>query len=152
MEESLAEEWRRCKRSSQTIAVLMIDVDFFKAYNDGYGHHQGDQCLRSVAAIIKGRCRRAGDVCGRYGGEEFIVLLPNTELADAQKVAENIRTDIESADMVHQGSHYNVVTVSIGVAATIPSDDDNVEALVSRADQNLYVAKDENRNKVVAKS
>ena len=127
-------EFRRAKRARTSIALLMIDVDQFKAFNDTYGHQAGDRCLRAVAAAMQAAVRRPADLVARYGGEEFAVLLPKTDGAGAEGLAETIRTHIMGLRMEHAGNTHGMVTVSIGVAATIPGQE------VSRPDQVLQAA------------
>ena len=148
-DESLEEEWGRGARSGLPLAVLLMDVDQFKRYNDHYGHDEGDDCLTQVARIIESVARRGGDRAFRYGGEEFSVLLPDTDLEGAAHVAEAIREAVEVRALPHVASRHGRVTVSIGVAATVPSREREERALVKRADKALYRAKDAGRNRVL---
>lgn len=142
-------ELNRALRHRQFISVIMLDIDHFKAYNDTYGHLQGDDCIQRVAAIIKQQKRRPTDLVARYGGEEFVLLLPETELAGAVKIAEAIRTAIEAEQISHHGSlTAKYVTVSLGVAGGIPSVGDTPEKWLQRADEMLYKAKQSGRNQV----
>ena len=128
----------------------MLDVDHFKAYNDHYGHQQGDECLRRVGEVLLTTVRRAGELVARYGGEEFVVVLPGTSVIHAMAVAESIRANIQAAGIAHAHSGVAaVVTVSLGVAVGIPTQGDARDALVHAADAALYRAKDQGRNRVV---
>ncbi|MDP4128288.1 MAG: diguanylate cyclase, partial [Bacillota bacterium] len=116
-DEELADELSRAKREKTPLSLLMLDIDFFKLYNDTYGHYQGDDCLRMVALTAQKAIKRPGDFIARYGGEEFSVILPNTNSAGAFTVAEKIRVDIENLKIPHIASNYNnIVTVSLGVS------------------------------------
>ncbi|MDF3932397.1 GGDEF domain-containing protein [Pseudomonas citronellolis] len=147
-DEKARQEWSRHVRGGGELAVLMLDIDQFKAYNDHYGHPMGDTALAAVARQIGLGCRREEDGAARYGGEEFVVLLPNCDLAGARTVAENIRRNVEATALPHERSLRGVVTVSIGVASTSAHTVENVEALLKVADGNLYRAKEGGRNRV----
>jgi diguanylate cyclase (GGDEF)-like protein len=152
-EEKLAREFRRIGRAGGMLAVIMFDVDYFKRYNDHYGHLAGDDCLRMVAQAIRTGANRPADLAVRYGGEEFIVLLPETDLAGAAAVAERIREQVASLGIPHQASQGGIVTVSAGVFSGTPGDcsQDPLD-FVESADRALYEAKETGRNKVVARS
>jgi diguanylate cyclase (GGDEF)-like protein len=139
-------EMGRAKRGQTTLALLMIDVDHFKRFNDWYGHLVGDECLRAISAIIKENIRRPGDLAARYGGEEFAVVLPGTDYVGAFLVAEKIRNAVLQAQIEHTDSTEGTVTVSIGVSACSPRPEDTPEALIGAADKALYVAKTSGRN------
>ena len=144
------DEWQRALRQATPLAVIMLDVDHFKAYNDHYGHQQGDECLRRVGEVLLTTLRRAGELVARYGGEEFVVVLPGTSVIHAMAVAESIRANIQAAGIAHAHSGVAaVVTVSLGVAVGIPTQGDVRDALVHAADAALYRAKDQGRNRVV---
>lgn len=144
------DEWQRALRQATPLAVIMLDVDHFKAYNDHYGHQQGDECLRRVGEVLLTTVRRAGELVARYGGEEFVVVLPGTGVIHAMAVAESIRANIQAAGIAHAHSGVAaVVTVSLGVAVGIPTQGDAPDALVHAADAALYRAKDQGRNRVV---
>lgn len=144
------DEWQRALRQVTPLAVIMLDVDHFKAYNDHYGHQQGDECLRRVGEVLLTTVRRAGELVARYGGEEFVVVLPGTSVIHAMAVAESIRANIQAAGIAHAHSGVAaVVTVSLGVAVGIPTQGDVRDALVHAADAALYRAKDQGRNRVV---
>ncbi len=151
-DEALASEWRRAHREQNFLALLMLDADCFKAFNDTYGHPEGDAALRMIAHSITTTIRRPGDLGARYGGEEFAVLMPNTDEAGAQLIAERIRAAIEAADMRHTGSPSGRVTASLGVAASLVFDGDDAASLLQAADRALYRAKALGRNRVVAES
>lgn len=148
-DDKLLSEWNRARRQSGPLALIMVDVDFFKAYNDLYGHQGGDECLKAVAAILQGQAFRAGDMAARYGGEEFAIILPNTDLDGAREVAERIRGGVEKAALAHAGSQIaDCITVSLGVAATLPGHGSHPGMLLTQADQALYAAKRSGRNRV----
>ena len=149
-DETLNMEWRRASRESRALSLLMIDVDFFKPYNDTYGHQGGDECLRQVAAAMSGVVKRASDCVARYGGEEFSILMPSTEPEGALIVAERIRAAVEALHLPHSGSKVaDHVTVSIGVASMHVGSEGLSAGLVAAADAALYRAKHEGRNRVV---
>jgi diguanylate cyclase (GGDEF)-like protein len=149
-EEILAREFSRAARSGAPLALIMLDVDYFKKYNDLYGHPAGDVCLCQVAQAINEARGRAADLAARYGGEEFAVLLPETDLAGALAVAEKIRLGVEAAQLVHAGNPRQVVTISAGVYAQYPRDGGTSLGLVETADRALYAAKNAGRNAVSA--
>jgi diguanylate cyclase (GGDEF)-like protein len=137
-------EWRRAARNKTPVAVLMIDADHFKAYNDTYGHQAGDQVLVGIAICISDAVRRAGDCPTRYGGEEFAVLLPGLSAVEAFAVAENIRLKVE-----RWSEDPNVTTVSVGVASLTPTAAIDWSYLIEAADKALYAAKANGRNRSV---
>ncbi len=148
-EEYLRQEWERAKRIGRPLSLLMIDIDFFKNYNDMFGHLKGDECLKRVAQIINKHVRSNIDLVSRYGGEEFAVIIPEANLELARKIAERIRKDIENFKISHPASKVSkYVTVSIGVASLIPSGNFEKEALINMADEALYEAKRTGRNRV----
>jgi len=144
----LDQEWRRGIRHKVPMCLLMVDLDHFKAYNDNYGHSQGDIALKSIAAIIKGELKRPGDLVARWGGEEFAVLLPETPLQGACKVAEDIRSSIEKTVINFQGKATRM-TVSIGISCVVPAQHTFVEQLISDAEKALHRSKQAGRNRVV---
>lgn len=148
-DETFAVEYRRAQREGMPLALIMIDVDRFKTFNDRYGHPAGDECLRQVAQAISANIRRPGDLAARYGGEEFIVLLPNTHEAGAAEIAERIRLCVRELKLAHQSEADGVVTVSAGVSA-LPSDGPRPEpeTLLKDADRALYKAKNAGRDQV----
>jgi diguanylate cyclase (GGDEF)-like protein len=148
-DEFLTREWRRSRRARTPLSLLLLDVDFFKAFNDRYGHAAGDDCLREVAATIAMLVRRPGDLCARYGGEEFAAILPHTDLPGARLLGERIREAVMALEIAHAGSSVApVVTVSIGVAAIDPAAEPGPDQLLRRADLRLYEAKTAGRNRV----
>jgi len=144
----LVDEWHRALRTEGYLAVLMIDIDYFKALNDTYGHLAGDQVLKQVAATIDKLAKRASDFVARYGGEEFVVILPNTQLQEALLIAENIRRAIEALAIENKNTTLGQITISLGAAATIPNATMQPMQLIDKADQQLFIAKHNGRNQV----
>ncbi|WP_416310441.1 diguanylate cyclase [Pseudomonas sp. W03] len=147
-DDRLAAELRRAQRERTPLALLLIDVDYFKRFNDTYGHPAGDDCLRSVGQLLADNVRRPGDLTARYGGEELAVILPNTDSAGAQAVAEQILQNLWQSNLTHVGSPLGRVTASIGIAALPAGADASVADLISAADQALYRAKAAGRNRL----
>ncbi|MGE5342457.1 MAG: two-component regulator propeller domain-containing protein [Candidatus Omnitrophota bacterium] len=146
---NLDREWKRALRMGRPIGILLIDVDFFKAYNDAYGHQAGDECLRKVASELRTHCRRPADAVARYGGEEFIVILPETDTQHAGMVAGMMREGVENLAIPHQVSSVApVVTISIGYASLVPHETLDAAALVKMADDALYHSKKNGRNRI----
>ncbi len=145
----LAHEWQRAVRSNHPLAIAMIDVDWFKKYNDHYGHQAGDYCLRQVAAVLASVTKREGDVVARYGGEEFAFILPMTNCKTALMLAENICKGLSDLELPHTLSEFGKVTLSVGIAADVPTKNETAESLVRRADEALYNAKKQGRNRAV---
>jgi diguanylate cyclase (GGDEF)-like protein len=166
-DETLDQEWRRAMRHNTELSLVLIDVDYFKQFNDTYGHLAGDQCLRTVAQVLAAGMRRAGELAARYGGEEFAVLLPHTDLEQAHRVAERMCAAVREEAIAHAGSEVSPhVTISVGVASTAcivgrPArwlrkgvlagvlHAERVD-LVKAADSALYLAKSTGRNRVVS--
>ncbi len=149
-DQQLALEWARSKRNGSTISLILLDVDYFKRYNDSYGHQAGDDCLRETAQIIKTSVTRGTDTVARYGGEEFICLLPETPHAHAIELARAIEQQVRARGLPHKTSEAaEVVSVSIGVASCT-SPQGEAQALVALADAQLYQAKHEGRARVCA--
>ena len=149
-DEHIATEWRRAAREQTALAVLMIDVDDFKSYNDTYGHVAGDEVLRKVAQATRKALGRPADLAARFGGEEFVIVLPGTPLDGARAVAENVRQGVEDLQMPHKGSKVtDVVTISVGAASTIPRRSGSHVSLIETADVALYQAKRNGKNRVV---
>lgn len=146
----IAAEFQRVRRNAGTIALLMLDVDFFKQYNDHYGHPVGDECLRAVGSIVQEHANRPSDLAARYGGEEFVVVLPDTDAEGAVSVAEKIRIAIEQKQMEHTLAPTGALTVSVGVAVWAPHGADTPSMLTAAADKALYEAKKQGRNRVVS--
>jgi diguanylate cyclase (GGDEF)-like protein/PAS domain S-box-containing protein len=145
----LSIEWGRCMREKQPISLIISDVDFFKQYNDTYGHLQGDECLKTIAKEQSEMSRRSADLSARYGGEEFVLLFPNTNLIDATHLAERLRDKIYLLNIPHESSAISDwVTISAGVASMIPSKGVSSSSLIEAADKALYLAKEEGRNTV----
>ncbi|MGT2433237.1 diguanylate cyclase [Cupriavidus basilensis] len=152
-DEYLGAEWKRANREQSQLALLMIDVDSFKAYNDTYGHVAGDEVLRRVAGVIRENCARPADLPARFGGEEFAMILPSTSPGGARLLAEKVRRAIESLQVPHSGSPVGAyVTVSIGGTAMVPAADMPFSRIVEIADAGLYQAKRNGRNQVVMTS
>ncbi|GGA20327.1 diguanylate cyclase [Okeania sp. KiyG1] len=148
-EEKLDQEWKRLRRDNAPMSIIMVDIDYFKPYNDTYGHQQGDKCLQQVAQTISAAVKRAGDFVARYGGEEFVVVLPNTPIEGALKVAEDIRRQIEALRIPHTASPVSKwVTSSLGVANGHCCTESNPKILLEAADMALYDAKNAGRNQV----
>lgn len=146
-DEGLDIEWKRYVRQKLPLSLIMIDVDFFKRFNDAAGHLAGDDCLKSVSYILEKRIQRAGDLVARYGGEEFAVILPDTDIKSAEKFAKEICGKIEEAKIFHPDSSVSpYVTVSVGVGSIVPSRDKQPTDLILMADAALYQAKDSGRN------
>jgi len=145
--EFLNREWLREQRGKQPFSVIMIDIDHFKAYNDHYGHLEGDQCLKKVSEALQGAICRAGDLLSRYGGEEFVAILPATDAKGANELAEALHQNIREAAILHDASPVSpFVTISIGIASVIPSQDISPSEVVALADEALYQAKKAGRN------
>ncbi|WGG52337.1 sensor domain-containing diguanylate cyclase [Rugamonas sp. DEMB1] len=148
---ALSEEFSRASREASALALVMIDVDHFKLYNDNYGHAAGDECLRAIGRAVGKGPRRPGDVVARYGGEEMVLLLPGTDMQGALLVAEKVRAAVEGLRLTHAGNAGGVVTVSAGVEAFDPVTRDRCPLeLIEAADRAMYRAKEEGRNRVCA--
>lgn len=148
-DEVLGREWQRAKREQTSIALILLDVDFFKLYNDTYGHVAGDECLRQIGNTLKKIAKRATDLVARYGGEEFAVILPDTDQAGAVKVGERILASVRELGIRHDMSLANeVVTVSLGIAVAEPAADVMPDRIIVAADRALYQAKQSGRNQL----
>ncbi|MES2257617.1 MAG: diguanylate cyclase [Pseudomonadota bacterium] len=146
--ETMDNEWRRCSRAETPMAVIMIDIDHFKNYNDAYGHQAGDVCLQQISAAMKRCAGRPPDLLARYGGEEFIILLPHVAADGAEVVAQRILDEVRMLALPHRASSVcTQVTVSMGVATIQPSEDTDASALIRAADALLYRAKETGRNR-----
>ena len=148
LDEMAAQEWRRSRRDQQPLALLMIDVDHFKSFNDRYGHPAGDACLRQVAGALLAAIRRPGDLAARYGGEEFALLLPNTDGFGAVELALRLRMAIRALAVPHSGTAQGFLSVSIGVASVAAAGDEGPESLFKAADRALYRAKASGRDAI----
>jgi len=148
--ETFEREWRQAIRSGTTLSLLYIDVDWFKSFNDQYGHGRGDEVLRTIAGTLDANIRRPRDVAARPGGEEFAVILPETDLEGARTIAEKIRKAVLALDIAHDASPYQRVTVSIGIASERPPRGAERSSLQEASDRALYDAKDAGRNCVRA--
>jgi diguanylate cyclase (GGDEF)-like protein len=151
LDEMLYQEWDRCRRLRSPMSVIMADVDFFKKYNDTYGHKAGDQCLSRIAKVLKSHTQRTGDLAARYGGEEFVLLLPNMDAESAYALAEKIRNAVSQAagiGVIRLRGHG--VTISLGIATTIPAEGKNPDDLIVKADKAMYKAKRAGRNQAVS--
>ncbi|AHL35108.1 diguanylate cyclase [Pseudomonas brassicacearum] len=151
-ERALDIEFGRGARQRSPLGLIMVDIDFFKRYNDTYGHVAGDHCLAEVAQVLKECSHRKADLAVRYGGEEFAVLLPDTNLNGAMALAEQIRHRVIDKHITHAGSPTGYLTVSLGCYSFVPSSLDNIEVFIQRADAALYQAKHGGRNRVAALS
>ncbi|MBC2715476.1 MAG: diguanylate cyclase [Desulfobacteraceae bacterium] len=142
-------EWKRTVRLSQPVSVNMIDIDFFKAFNDTYGHQKGDVCLKQIAKALEQSLKRPLDIVARYGGEEFIALLPDTDRDGAIEVAKTMQTKVAELGILHDSSQIDEnVTISIGIATMVPDRNTTFSALIELADKALYLAKSKGRNRI----
>ena len=149
----LNKEWRRLAREKQPLSLILCDIDYFKSYNDTYGHLAGDFCLQQVAQVISHTIKRPGDIVARYGGEEFVIILPNTHAEGALQVAENIRREVENLKIIHAESAVNnYITLSGGVASLVPQNQFVNSLLIAVADKALYEAKEQGRNRAIIKN
>jgi len=149
-DEMIHQEWNRGLRSQQPLSCILFDIDYFKDYNDCYGHQAGDKCLIDISLVMKDTFKRAGDVVGRYGGEEFIVIMPNTNLEEAKTALRNYQKELARLRIPHKESSANCyVTMSEGFITTVPSKDETIEDIIRKADKALYQAKANGRNQWV---
>lgn len=148
-DESILMNWRLCFREQRPLSLILVDVDFFKRYNDQYGHQSGDGCLRSVAQALSEMVRRPYDLVARYGGEEFACVLPGTDLSGAVEIAEKMQERVRALGIEHSASDVDiVVTISLGVATLTPTNDLEFQVLIENADKQLYEAKKAGRARV----
>jgi len=148
--EILEQEWYGLQRQQLPLSIILCDVDYFKPYNDNYGHPEGDQCLQKIAKLLDKTLNRHTDLVARYGGEEFIILLPNTDLIGTQKVVQNIQMNLKESNLPHLYSLVEKrVTLSFGITCQIPEPSLTPEALIKKADDALYEAKRRGRNTFV---
>lgn len=149
MDEYLADEFKRAKRNHSPLSIVMLDIDYFKQFNDTYGHQSGDFCLQRVANVIKATLHRPADLVARYGGEEFAIILPDTSFSGAVILAEELRKNIEVLAIAHESSLVSPhITLSIGISKAQSYNNISEATLLSQADQALYQAKTEGRNRV----
>jgi diguanylate cyclase (GGDEF)-like protein len=146
-DEYLEREWLRCAREQQYLSLIMCDIDYFKPYNDFYGHQAGDICLKTVAKTIESTLKRPTDLIARYGGEEFAIVLPNTPIQGAIQITEEIQREIAQLHIPHDKSDVSSqITLSLGISSQIPRHDVSLSSLISQSDQALYSAKRKGRN------
>lgn len=154
-DQTIKKEIKRAKRNDYDLALIMADIDNFKAYNDTYGHQEGDECLKKVAVVLEENAKRASDLAARYGGEEFIIIMPDTDLKGASKVAEEIRKEILALKIEHKNSKTNdYLTLSFGVSRISNIKEINeqlIKEFIEAADNALYQAKENGRNQVAVK-
>ncbi|MDO8369139.1 MAG: sensor domain-containing diguanylate cyclase [Candidatus Nitrotoga sp.] len=151
-DQTLKTEWFRSQREHQPLSLIVIDIDYFKQYNDRYGHIQGDECLIRVAHALNNIPLRSTDLFARYGGEEFVLLLPNADLNSAIEIAERFRAAIQNLGIPHETSKAkDVVTVSVGVASANLASDSEPASLLAESDRMLYQAKELGRNRIASK-
>ncbi|PMB51363.1 hypothetical protein CEN39_15660 [Fischerella thermalis CCMEE 5201] len=149
-DEYLSQEWRRMAREKQYLSLILCDVDYFKSYNDHYGHQAGDACLKRVAAAMRNTLKRPADLVARYGGEEFAIILPSTAMQGAIAVAQAIQKAIKILRLPHiQSQISDFITISFGVSSIIPTHNLRVETLITTADEALYEAKKQGRDRIV---
>lgn len=149
LDQKLEREWHRCQRSGLPLSVALLDVDHFKLFNDSYGHGAGDECLKAVGRALSSCIKRSSDMAARYGGEEFAVILPEADITAAATVAEEVRASVQALGIPHARSTAgSAVTVSVGIASLIPSEDALPSDLWAMADRLLYAAKEGGRNRV----
>ena len=147
LDDNLEREWFRAKRTKTPISLLMIDIDHFKKYNDQFGHLKGDECLKEIATYLKTNLNRPGDFIARFGGEEFSIIMPETNLNGAIKFAEKIHSGIRELNITNPGSTVSkYLTISIGVASVVPVIEDSYMDLIYTSDKALYQAKNDGRN------
>ncbi len=152
LDQYLKQQWRLMAREKQPLSLILCDIDYFKRYNDRYGHLAGDDCLKQVADAIQSTVRRPADLVARYGGEEFAVVLPNTDPAGACHVAQRIAGAVAALHIEHQDSPVHpFLSLCIGVCGRIPSHQDSHETLIAEADLALYAAKERGRKRIVLK-
>jgi diguanylate cyclase (GGDEF)-like protein len=143
----LLREWRRCRRARLALALLMVDVDYFKDFNDHYGHPAGDECLRHIAGVLRSALKREGDLAARFGGDEFVLILPATEPNDLASIADELRAEVEKLNIPHEHSQVQpYVTISLGGVSVVPQPICPPDEIVSLADHALYDAKHAGRN------
>ena len=148
-EDVLKSEWRRCRRQETILSVAMMDIDYFKPFNDTYGHGAGDECLKKVGHALNNELKRASDLVARYGGEEFVCVMPDTKLDGAIAFGHSMREAVAALGIKHEHSKVtDIVTMSVGVSCCVPSDSADPFNLIRHADKRLYDAKNSGRNRV----
>lgn len=147
-DETLAKEWSRMQRKEHSICLILIDIDFFKQFNDIYGHQSGDQCLRLASEVIKKAIGRSSDIAARYGGEEFVIILPESNAEEGWQVAYKIKQALKSKHINHKHNPEGLVTMSFGVAAMVPNEKVFAESLIEQADLALYRSKNNGRDRI----
>jgi two-component system chemotaxis family response regulator WspR len=146
-DDMIDQEWLRAVRDKSELSLIMLDIDYFKKYNDNYGHQMGDDCLKSVANILSSSLKRPSDFLARYGGEEFVIILPETNRAGAEAIAEQLRSAVEELAIIHDHSEIvNYITISVGVTTKMPGKSGRPAELLAKADEALYSAKENGRN------
>ena len=147
--EALENEWSRAMRYGEPLSLLILDIDYFKNYNDAYGHLMGDECLKVVAETLKGYLKRGTDLVARWGGEEFACILPRTEQSEALEIARRLHAAVERLKIPHRSSEISeYLTVSIGVGTMVPKPEIFLREILDRSDRALYYAKQKGRNRV----
>jgi diguanylate cyclase (GGDEF)-like protein len=141
-------EWGRAQREKKSLGFIMLDIDRFKIYNDTFGHPQGDELLKAIAGVLNSTMNRSSDFSSRWGGEEFAILLPDTDLEGTKKIAEQIRVNIQNTIVPSPDGTHTSATVSLGVASIIPGASDTIQEFIALADKLLYTAKKNGRNQV----
>ncbi len=150
-DEYLQQQWQQMQRERLSLSLILCDIDFFKLFNDTYGHQAGDDCLRQVATVIQRSAKRSVDLAARYGGEEFAIILPNTNLRGAMQVAQEIQAKVKSLLIPHDSSKIDQqLTISLGVSSLVPTPSSIAAMLITTADKALYQAKAEGRNRFCA--
>jgi diguanylate cyclase (GGDEF)-like protein len=147
-ETKFQDEWNTLRRSKEALSIVMVDIDYFKAFNDHYGHQAGDHSLKTVAQTLAKCLKRPNNLAARYGGEEFILILPNNDLESVQLLAANIQNQIASCHIENRNSKVSkLLTISLGISSLIPSGESSIETLIAQADSALYKAKHHGRNR-----
>ena len=152
IDEQLSLDWRSCARTQEPLALLMLDLDYFKQYNDEFGHLAGDECLRKVAHVLQQTLGRPYDLLARFGGEEFVVLLPRTELSGARFLAERMLQRVADLHLPHPLTPTGQVSLSAGLACAVPLEQSSPLVLLQQADDLLYKAKQAGRNQLQSMS